>query len=205
MRNNKAYKGQINGLFSSFLEKKRLKEITKYIAGNSILDFGCGYGKLASYLPDKKYIGVDKDREAIESAKMINKNNRNSQFYSINEFGNKADKFDTIVMAAVIEHIDDPVKVLINMRSYLKKCARIIITTPTPLANKILNIGSRFKLFSKEAFNEHRSLLTHEDFIDISFKVNLKLEIYKKFEFGLNQLIVYNMNDCPDPLKLSPS
>ena len=67
----------------------------------------------------------------------------------------------------------------------------MIITTPTPKANKILMIGSKFKLFSREALEEHQDLLNKSDFLRISKKIGLKLEHYETFEFGLNQLVVY--------------
>lgn len=196
MKNSEVYKGQTTGLISPFLEKERLDKIKRYIVGNSILDFGCGYGKLISYLHDEDYTGVDLDQRVIESAKVINKSKINAKFYDINEFMEQEEqKFDTIVMAAVIEHTDDPASIIKDMKGVLKEGGRIILTTPTPTANKILKIGSKIKLFSKHAVNEHKPLLTVDDFIDISSSANLTLELYERFEFGLNQIVIYRHED----------
>ena len=99
--------------------------------------------------------------------------------------------FDTIVLAAVIEHLEDPVQTLMELKEHLQDGGRMIITTPTLKANEILRIGSKIELFSKEWFEEHKNLLNKSDFLDISKKIGLKLERYERFEFGLNQLVVY--------------
>ena len=49
-----------------------MRKIRKYATGDKILDFGCGYGKLATMLPEKEYVGIDIDKKVIESAKEIN-------------------------------------------------------------------------------------------------------------------------------------
>lgn len=188
---NEHSRGQITGLLSPLLEKWRMNKIKKYVTGNKILDFGCGYGKLATILPEKEYVGIDIDKKVIESAKEINVERRNVKFYSLEEFEDKNHEFDTIVMAAVIEHQEDPVQTLIKLKECLQDGGLMIITTPTPKANEILMMGSKIKLFSKEALEEHRNLLNKSDFLDISKKFGLKLEHYERFEFGLNQLVVY--------------
>jgi len=48
-------------LLSPLLEKWRMSKIGKYATSDKILDFGCGYGKLATMLPEKEYVGIDID------------------------------------------------------------------------------------------------------------------------------------------------
>ena len=190
-RSNERSRGQITGVLSPLLEKWRMNKIKKYLAGYKILDFGCGYGKLASVLTEKEYTGIDRDKEIIEFAKVNNAERWNAKFYSLDEFENKNYKFDTVVLSAVIEHLDYPVQTLMELKKYLNDGGRIIITTPSPKANKILAIGSKFKLFSKEALEEHKDLLSKSDFLGISKEIGLTLEHYETFEFGLNQLAIY--------------
>lgn len=147
-----------------------MRKIRKYATGDKILDFGCGYGKLATMLPEKEYVGIDIDKKVIESAKEVNAERKNAKFYSLDEFENKNCKFDTVVLAAVIEHLENPVQTLIKLQKYLQDGGLMIITTPTPKANKILTIGSKFKLFSREALEEHQDLLNKSDFLRISKK-----------------------------------
>lgn len=183
-------KGQITGLFSPFLEKERISRIVQEISGKKILDYGCGSGKILEYLTDVKYVGVDKNIEVINEAKKIHKNKNDVIFYSLAEFHNNLEHFDTIILSAVIEHFEDPIFELNNLKRMLKSGGKIIITTPTPLGNMILKTGSFFHLFSKEAIDEHNVIFSKKDFLKMSEKINMRIEKYIGFEFGLNQLVV---------------
>ena len=85
----------------------------------------------------------------------------------------------------------NPLELLSTLKGFLAKEERIVITTPTPFANKILAIGSKFRIFSREAFEEHKVMLKRDDFVRMAEKVELMLEHYERFELGLNQLVVY--------------
>lgn len=190
-RGIKIDKGQITGILSPLLEMWRLNKVRNHIVGDCILDFGCGYGKLAKEIPEIYYIGVDIDEDVLESAKKINKNLKGTHFYNFNQPEWRSYKFDTIILAAVIEHFDNPKKLLIYLKKFLKPNGRIVITTPTPNAGIVLTIGSKLGLFSREALEEHKSLLNESYFVDLSDTIGLMLEKYERFEFGLNQLIIY--------------
>jgi len=184
-------KGQIKGLLSPLLERWRFYKIKKFVVGNHILDYGCCQGKLASNFQEKEYVGVDINKEVIESAKERYSKKNNVNLYTLNEFNIDTYKFDTVILSAVIEHIDNYNQVLIELYERLEDGGIIIITTPTPQAEKILEYGSKIGIFSKEAIEEHRALFTKSDFIDISENLGLNLEHYELFELGFNQLVVF--------------
>jgi len=184
-------RGQITGILSPILESWRMNEIKRFTIGNRILDFGCGYGKFATLIPDKEYIGIDIDLEVICSAKQLHQNRKNVQFYTLEEFKMNNQLFDSIVLAAVLEHLDNPIQLLGELKSCLSKGGRIIITTPTPLANTILEFGSKFRLFSREAVEEHNHLFEKDDLTALSRQIGMKLERYERFELGMNQLAVF--------------
>lgn len=100
--------------------------------GESVLEVGCGIGQFTPMLYDgfKRVVGIDLDPENIEIAKktFCSPNHSflvaNAEKFSIDE------KFDTILVAMILEHVDDPVAVLRNARDLLKDNGRIIIQTP---------------------------------------------------------------------------
>ncbi|WP_281767204.1 class I SAM-dependent methyltransferase [Methanoculleus bourgensis] len=168
-----------------------MNEIVQHVVGNTILDYGCGYGKLAASFSGKIYTGVDTDKSVIDYARKLHSGKEHMQFYTLDEFIFQDHKYDSIIMAAVIEHLDEPAHILKNLKAHLAEGGRVIITTPTPLANEILKLGAKFRLFSKEGIEQHQSLLKKQDFISISQKIGLTLRYYGRFEVGLNQIVVY--------------
>ncbi len=184
-------KGQITGFLSPFLEERRLRKVLPHIYGEKILDYGCGYGKLASMLNGKEYFGVDINEDVLLAARLRYQNNARVFFHSPSNFKDSDWMFDTVVLSAVLEHLGDPVGQLKFCRDRLSDDGRIIITTPTEFANTILSAGSHLRLFSREAVEEHDRLYNQQDFVSFSNETGLKLVRYERFEFGLNQLVVY--------------
>jgi 2-polyprenyl-3-methyl-5-hydroxy-6-metoxy-1,4-benzoquinol methylase len=94
-----------------------LKLLAKYnINAKSILDIGCGSGRilveLKNKLPlDTNFYGVDISPQAIELAKSINEANINIELRDITT--NKlSDKYDLTLVIDVIEHVEDYFKII---------------------------------------------------------------------------------------------
>ena len=99
--------------------------------GNILLDIGCGEGTFAE-LAQKKFIyvyGMDLCFKALKSAYNKNiqvvKGNLNKEGIS---FQNGS--FDAVTCLDVIEHVFDPVALLIEINRVLKKNGILILTTP---------------------------------------------------------------------------
>ena len=104
-------------------------------------------------------------------------------------------RYDNIIMSAFIEHLDDPVDILKELNQLLTTNGKIIITTPSHEAKRILDLGSKIKLFSREAFQEHKDHLSKESLVNLLNEAGLDLIHYEKFEFGFNQLVVAKRHD----------
>ena len=174
---------QINGLLSPWLRKQRINIALPYIKGK-VLDFGCGTGELAHYLPVKVYLGVDSDIDSIQIAR------RNLPQYIFNPTIPKSEMFDTVVLLAVIEHIREPASFLKMLKSKLLPKGKIILTTPHPFFDFVHTIGAKAGIFSKEANKEHQLLLSRKNMELVALKSNLSIDEYKHFLFGANQLFV---------------
>lgn len=175
---------QANGLLSPFLRATRIKATLPYIQGN-LLDIGCGVGVLSeSY---SNYTGVDTDIDSINIAK---KNYPFSRFLTFEEFNNTNEKYDTISALAVIEHVKNPIAFLLNLKKHLSKNGIIILTTPQPFTDIIHLIGSKIKLFSAEANEEHEELYNYKKMKKIASSAGFMIHKYKKFLFFANQLFV---------------
>jgi spermidine synthase len=124
---------------------EKLKKNKKDI---SIVDVGSGHGTLMKVLKDKGYqnvIGMDVDKKCVEMS---------SRFGFCTQ--GKAEeietavqgKYDVIIMAHVLEHLQNPRTVLEKIKS---KCDYIILIVPNPVRTKVL---LKHNLFSRDYSNQ---------------------------------------------------
>ncbi len=179
---------QVSGLLSNFLRSARQRISLRYIQG-TVLDFGCGVGRLASWIPWDRYMGVDIDSESIAIAR---KANPAHSFMVMDDScsGKKLGSFDCIFALAVLEHMVDKKAFFSWMESMLLPEGKIVITTPHPISATVHSIGSRCGLFSSSAEEEHESLINKSEIQRLLESSGLVMTHYKRFLFGMNQLFV---------------
>jgi 2-polyprenyl-3-methyl-5-hydroxy-6-metoxy-1,4-benzoquinol methylase len=123
--------GTSEGFYSKVL-KSLYFYLSKYYKGDKCLELGCADGAgtkiLLKYF--KKVVAVDGSSRQIELAKTNVKNNKVHFVCSYFEALDLSEKFDTIVLAHVLEHVEDPILVLRKAKSLLKKDGIIIIDVP---------------------------------------------------------------------------
>lgn len=175
------------GFLSPFLRRKRITAALPYLQGR-VLDFGCGSGALAQWLPPDRYLGMEIDHESIERAQA---NHLSHRFHHGN--GGVDEKFDTVVSLAVIEHVRDPSDFLRTLSAYLSpgSDARIVVTTPHPSMDWVHESGAKIGLFSWHASDEHEQLLGENELRIAGASAGLDLVVYKRFLLGANQIAVF--------------
>lgn len=96
-----------------------------------ILDVGCADGIMAKRLsPFVKHItAIDGSQNLIQKAKQLKLNNVDFIFTLFEQY-KPSKKFDTIILSDILEHIEEPVKLLEKCRQWLKKKGVIIIISP---------------------------------------------------------------------------
>lgn len=98
----------------------RFKHINKYVKGKEVLDIGAKEGYIHSLIeksnPDKKIYSLDLEGSDFNA-------NLNDGF-SLNK------KFDTIIAGEILEHVDNPPRLIRDCVKHLKKGGRLILTTP---------------------------------------------------------------------------
>lgn len=104
-----------------------LSEELKKIRNKKILDVGCGNGYLARCIDDSNnYIGIDTDADSISKAVAANTN----KTFKLCELQDVEDKFDIIILANIIELIEDKEEFLMMAYTRLEERGRILLTTP---------------------------------------------------------------------------
>lgn len=131
----------------TFLNKMRANDFDRWVGkiqtlkvmelgrGNSILDIGCGVGQFTPMFLKKfrRVVGIDPSEEYLRVAR---KNNKQVEYVAdLGETFNLEEKFDTITMNMLLEHVDNPIVLLKNCKNHLASGGRIIVQVPN--ANSI--------------------------------------------------------------------
>jgi SAM-dependent methyltransferase len=108
------------------------REAIRFATGNVVLDVGCGDGYGTRILGEvcKSVTGVDVSPSAIEAARTSNSGS-NIEYRLIHDglpFPDAA--FDFVVSAQVIDHIEDPIPYLTEIRRVLVPGGIALLTTP---------------------------------------------------------------------------
>lgn len=131
---------------------KRIETILENLVGSSFLEIGCGegyiIGRIKRMKPDARCVGLSNDPIGIEEARI---SHPSVEFICIDVHDYEPeDKFDTVLLPEVIEHLDDPRSILAKAKQISRK--RIIITVPNK--NKIENEG-HVQIYNKDRLELH--------------------------------------------------
>lgn len=110
-------------------QRQIISSITPYLKNFfDILDIGCGCGSLLYLLKDyvNSYAGIEINREQAEFARV----KLNCNIYSRIKEIPKGQKFDSIFLISVLEHIDKPFEVLEELKGLLKQDGFLYIEIP---------------------------------------------------------------------------
>jgi len=154
-----------------------------------ILDIGCDNGALLEYVPAFEfYLGLDSQESIISRNKQQNKQaNVSFTCAKFDDFAWPGPPFNLVVMTAVVEHLEDINSILFQLKSIISENGLILITTPTPISRFVLQAGAAFRLFARNSLHEHKNYFRKTDFQNLP---DWELFLYKRFEFGMNQLVI---------------
>lgn len=167
--------------------RERVHWITQHVKGNNVLDIGCSQGIVPILLgrEGKRVLGIDISTSAIEEAKKnlsleeVETQER-IEFKKANFFLEEFNqKFDTVILGEVLEHIND-VEVFFNKAvSVVKENGIIIVTTPFGI-NEFIDHKRTFYLNRFLKFQNNKLAITEMAFLGKWIGV-----VYKKSDENL--------------------
>ena len=129
-----AYQGKFIYEFDNQIQMnwypKRILNFTK--AECSVLELGLGHGITTNYFSEyyEKYVVIDASKAVIENfRKSFPKSNAKIIEGYFEEF-DTVEKYDVIIVGFIMEHVDDPDKILEYYKRFLKTDGKIFITVP---------------------------------------------------------------------------
>lgn len=182
----------LNGLLSRFVKGFRIRRALREMRGaRSVLDLGCGLCEIvASIGGDVAYEGVERDRWMFERACRLYPGRRFSDADLESPDFQPARPADRILLLAVWEHLRDPEGLLQRAAGWVTPGGRLILTTPSPSAHRLLEAGARLHLLSRNADEEHERLWTIEEIAAAAERTGWRVVRSRSFLFGANQLVV---------------
>jgi len=118
----------------------------------TILEIGCGDGALLARLAQggTTVAGVDLDETAIELAtRMFARQGLRGEFFTdLRAVEHR--RFDAVVLAEVIEHLDDAEAMLARLVDLLSAQGRLVLTTPIRLLERPLDLHHRHEFWPDE-------------------------------------------------------
>jgi 2-polyprenyl-3-methyl-5-hydroxy-6-metoxy-1,4-benzoquinol methylase len=171
------------------IQKWRMQVAARWIPqGGRVLDIGCHQGEFLLWLGKKirPSVGFDPLCKAIsipEGHQFFASN-----FQEVSSF--EANSFDAIVMLATIEHIHEKSSIARESARLLRMGGRVIITVPSLLVDKILDVLLLLHIVDGMSLEEHHGFLP-DNLPDIFIPEVFRLRKKQKFQFGLNNLYVF--------------
>lgn len=121
--------------FDSILMKYKIMAISEFINGKTMLDIGCGVGTLTKAIADnfERVVGIDGSRVKINKAR--DKNQGGNIEYDLCLFENykRRTQFDFIVCTNFLEHVDDSLSFLWQVKKILSPNGLVVLTVPNAL------------------------------------------------------------------------
>ena len=175
MQLDRAYLGRL----SSYEET-----ISKYIAGKTVLDIGLvehtrelidreGWKHRKFRNAAKRIVGCDVLPEEVEYLQQLGYDVRLVDGTSDADIG---ERFETVFVGDVIEHVGDPVRLLSFGARHLDREGSIVVTTPCPFWYKNLWAALRQPPFIGNV--DHVCWVTPFNAIELAHRASLKLEGY---------------------------
>ena len=185
-------------LFQRFWHKKRFTEVSRIInpVKGKVLDIGCNDGTFSKIIFEKtkaeKLVGIDLAGKSIDWAnKHLKRSGINFLVGDAQNLKYKSNFFDAVFCLEVLEHVEDPLKTLREIKRVMKKGGYGIFLVPSDsfLFRLVwffwLNFYPRGWVWRETHIQTYRGNFLPK----ICKKVGFKVEVNKKFNLGMLHLV----------------
>jgi SAM-dependent methyltransferase len=163
---------------------KALPIIRKY-PQCAFLDIGCGWEArlLRSVEPHIAYgVGIDRKAPTIRTDRL---KTIAGDLEATLPF--ESNTFDVVSMLAVLEHLADPLRVLIEIKRVLRPNGTLILTVPSHAAKPVLEfLAFKLKLVNPAEIADHKRYFGRVDLQALSDQAGLRMLTHKYFQLGFN-------------------
>jgi len=173
-----------------FIARMRFRAAYPHVrAGTRVCDLGCGLeAAFLDYAADKVASGVGVD-DQVESGVRGRWQRVHADITKPLPLG--SEQFDHVMMLAVLEHLIEPEAVLREVYRILAPSGSLILTWPSSMVDSILGVLHGLRLVSDEMeSDEHQRRIPVDALQQMLRRIGFQNFVHKRFEFGLNNLMV---------------
>src|SRR5258708_16030122 len=178
--------------FDRFVAWRRYRAALPFIKpGSRVCDVGCGlHAGFLRYAGSRVRFGVGLDdqlwwRDAAHPPMVRTNITAGLPLQS--------EKFDHVVMLAVLEHLPNPEPVLGEAFRLLVPGGSLILTWPQGAIDPFLHALHRLQIVSDEMESqEHQKRIPVDTLVQMLEQIGFRQIMHRRFEFGLNNLLVSN-------------
>lgn len=177
----------------NILAQIRKKKVLKYIPENGVVcDIGCGPEmKLLLSLRSRISEGWAIDKKTIDQPFSANIRAIEQDMDTHPVLPLPDNKFDCLLMMAVLEHMALPKEALGEAFRVLRPGGVLLLTTPPPLSKPILEfLAFKLRIISKEEIFDHKHYFSKQELFKILTKIGFRKVEHHYFELWLNQFVV---------------
>lgn len=173
----------------TFLQEWRYRAVSPYIgSGARVLDVGCFDGSMFSWFRGRDITGVGVDSHVVQGIDLPADVELIEGVFP--DDIPEGLPYDVVTMLAVIEHV--PLKMMatwvVACSDFLKPNGCVVITVPSPLVDRILDVLVFLKIADGMALEEHHGFDPAD--VAVLFADKFVMEVHKRFQFGLNHVFV---------------
>lgn len=176
--------------FDRFVARQRFRAALPHVkAGSRVCDVGCGIeAAFLDFAASRIASGVGLDDQVADVPDSRWKRIRADITQRLPLEDNS---FDHVVMLAVLEHLREPEAVLRETFRVLAPGGSLIMTWPQRVVDPILGVLHKIGMVSREMESqEHQRRIPLGDLVSMLRKIGFKEFEHRRFEFGLNNLMV---------------
>jgi len=173
--------------FDNMLASMRAAQITNMIEKDAVVcDIGCGSS--ASLLHSiskkiKKGIGLDQFVKDCEAGNIATKKTD----IDGKRLPPEDSSCDAVLFLAVIEHLNNPEKTVLEIHRILKPGGRVLLTTPSPSSRPLLEFLASIGIINKEEVMDHKHYFSKEEMLQILRDAKFRDIKFSYFQLGFNQ------------------
>jgi|SRR6516162_2749623 ubiquinone/menaquinone biosynthesis C-methylase UbiE len=156
--------------------------------GTRVCDLGCGLeAAFLDFAADRIAKGVGLDDQVADGVAGRWKRVR-GDLQSPLPFADG--EFDHVVMLAVLEHLKDPEKVLVEAFRVITPGGSLIMTWPSAMVDPLLSVLHKLRLVSDEMeSDEHQKRIPLDTLQQMLARIGFRRFVHRRFECGLNNVM----------------